>query len=115
MGPVQIICGGQGSIVLRARSSELLILPQYVRDLKKLENPKEFSEYFLGNALVNRPARKLFTAWLRKDATVWPRLYKTVHEQIKDEDFEDQSSDDMEKESKDHQSIATKEEKTVVK
>ena len=90
MTPVQIICGGQGSVVLRARNSELLILPQYVFNLKKLNNPKEFSEYFLNHALVNRPARKLFTAWLRKDSTVWPRLYKTVHEQIKNEDFEDE-------------------------
>lgn len=74
---VEILCH-QGTIVLRARNSELLILPQYVKELKGLKEPQAFSQYFMREALVNRPARKLFEAWLRKDRTVWPRLFKTV-------------------------------------
>ena len=31
-------------------------------------------------ALVNRPARKLFEAWLRKDRSLWKRLFKAVKE-----------------------------------
>ena len=75
---VQILCH-QGTVVLRARNSELLILPQHVFQLKQMNEPQLFSRYFLDQALVNRPARKLFEAWLRKDKSVWPRLFKTVH------------------------------------
>ena len=69
----------QGLVVLRAKSSELLILAEHVSALQGLTDPKEFSQYFMRQALVNRPARKLFEAWLRKDNSVWPRLFKTIH------------------------------------
>ena len=59
--PVEII-PIQGSLVLRARGSELLILPSYVAELKNRVEPKEFASYFLSAALINRPARKLFEA-----------------------------------------------------
>jgi hypothetical protein len=72
----------QETIVLRARGSELLILPHHVRKLKGLTKPKDFSQYFHGEALVNRPARKLFEAWLRKDQSLWTRLYTTVHKEM---------------------------------
>lgn len=68
----------QDSIVLRARGSELLILSSHVAELKKLKSAGDFSRYFLHEALVNRPARKLFEAWLRKDGSLWARIYKTV-------------------------------------
>jgi hypothetical protein len=77
--PVEIIPIHE-SLVLRARGSELLIIPDHVRELKSRSNPKEFSEYFTREALVNRPARKLFEAWVRKDPTVWKRLFAAVHE-----------------------------------
>lgn len=70
----------QESLVLRARGSELLILPQHIKELQGKKEPKAFTHYFTDEALVNRPARKLFEAWLRKDETLWPRLFKTVHE-----------------------------------
>ncbi len=81
MLPVEIL-PVQETIVLRARGSELLILPHHVKKLKGLEKPRDFSQYFRAEALVNRPARKLFEAWLRKDQTLWPRLYQTVHKEI---------------------------------
>lgn len=84
MLPVEIIPIHE-SLVLRARGSELLIIPVHVRELKSLKDPKAFSQYFTTNALVNRPARKLFEAWLRKDPTVWKRLFTTVHEQMASE------------------------------
>jgi hypothetical protein len=68
----------QDAIVLRARGSELLILSSHVAELKKLKAASDFSRYFLHEALVNRPARKLFEAWLRKDGSLWARIYKTV-------------------------------------
>jgi len=68
----------QDAIVLRARGSELLILADHVTELKKLKSAGDFSRYFLHEALVNRPARKLFEAWLRKDGSLWARIYKTV-------------------------------------
>jgi len=83
--PVEIVPFNE-SVVLRARGSELLILPHHVRELKGKKTPQEFTNYFTGEALINRPARKLFEAWLRKDSTLWPRLYKTVHEQVKLDD-----------------------------
>ena len=92
MKAVEIITN-QGSVVLRARNSELLILPHHTKSLKKLIAPKKFSDYFLREALVNRSARKLFEAWLRKDQTIWPRIYKTIHEVVKDEDFPQEDSD----------------------
>lgn len=82
----------QDTLVLRARGSELLILPHHVHKLKALSKPKEFSSYFHGEALVNRPARKLFEAWLRKDDSLWKRIYITIHKEMtlgeapKDED-----------------------------
>ncbi len=81
MQPVEILAV-QETVVLRARGSELLIVPQHVRKLKSLTKPQDFAAYFREEALVNRPARKLFEAWLRKDNSVWMRLYKKIHEEI---------------------------------
>ncbi len=81
MLPVEIL-PVQETIVLRARGSELLILPHHVQKLKEMAKPRDFSQYFRAEALVNRPARKLFEAWLRKDHTLWPRLYQTVHKEM---------------------------------
>ena len=69
----------EDSVVLRADNSELLILPKHFSELKKLKSPEQFSTYFVKTALVNRSARKLFTAWIRKDDTIWPRLFKQIH------------------------------------
>lgn len=77
MVPVEIL-PFQENIILRARGSELLIQSVHVRKLQDLKKPRDFSQYFREEALVNRPARKLFQAWLRKDGTLWPRLYKAV-------------------------------------
>jgi hypothetical protein len=68
----------QDAMVLRARGSELLILADHVAALKNLKSAGDFAKYFLDEALVNRPARKLFEAWLRKDGSLWARIYKTV-------------------------------------
>lgn len=89
MQPVEIM-PIQDSLVLRARGSELLILAQHVTELKQRKSPRDFSIYFTDDALVNRPARKLFQSWLRKDDTLWQRLFKMVHEmeQIAAEDAE---------------------------
>ncbi|MCX6109340.1 MAG: hypothetical protein NTZ90_07020 [Proteobacteria bacterium] len=81
MLPVEILADHE-TIVLRARGSELLILPHHVHQLKALTKPVDFSAYFRSEALVNRPARKLFEAWLRKDTSVWTRLYRTVHHEM---------------------------------
>ena len=99
MSLIQII-HSKGIVVLRARSSELLILPQHVKELKNIQEPKKFSTYFNSTALINRPARKLFESWLRKDKTIWPRLYKVIHEEIKAEDFASDNKDEPAKEEK---------------
>ncbi len=83
MLPVEIV-PIENSLVLRARGSELLILPQHVGHLKSCKTPKDFTGYFLGEALLNRPARKLFEAWLRKDNTLWQRIYNTVQKEMTD-------------------------------
>lgn len=83
MHPVEIV-PIENSLVLRARGSELLILPQHVGHLKSCKTPKDFTGYFLGEALLNRPARKLFEAWLRKDTTLWQRIYNTVQKEMGD-------------------------------
>lgn len=85
MLPVEIL-PVQETVVLRARGSELLILPHHVKNLKGLTKAKDFSQYFRDEALVNRPARKLFEAWLRKDHTLWQRLYTTIHKQMNNTD-----------------------------
>lgn len=84
MFPVEIL-PVQGTLVLRARGSELLILPQHVSELKKLKEPKDFTGYFMGSALINRPARKLFEAWLRKDVGLWKRIYHTIQKEMNEE------------------------------
>ncbi len=81
MLPVEIYCRNE-NVILRARNSEILILPTYTRVLRTLTEPKAFSDYFLQEALINRPARKLFEAWLRKDNTLWPRLFQNIQEHV---------------------------------
>lgn len=71
----------QEMMVLRGRNSELVILSQHINQLKTLKESKNFSDYFLQQALMNRAARKLFLSWLKKDQTLWPRLYQMVHQQ----------------------------------
>jgi len=68
----------QNSLILRARGVELLVLSQHVVELKARKDTKEFADYFLKRAMVNRSARKLFEAWLRKDTTLWRRIYHSV-------------------------------------
>ena len=81
MNPVELI-PIQGSLILRARGSELLIMPQYIASLQQASKPQDFSKIFMSEALINRPARKLFEAWLRKDKTLWNRLYNTIHKEM---------------------------------
>lgn len=78
----------QGTLILRARGSELLITPNHVATLRDLKQPSEFTQYFLSDALINRPARKLFEAWLRKDNSLWQRLYNKVQKELEDADIE---------------------------
>ncbi|MGE0171137.1 MAG: hypothetical protein AB7T49_00045 [Oligoflexales bacterium] len=101
MTPVEIQAI-QGSLILRARGSELLILPHHVSALKSLKQPTDFTSYFLQDALINRPARKLFEAWLRKDGDLWKRIYRTIQKEMAD--VEEQAPTP----------VATKSEKTVV-
>lgn len=68
----------QSSLILRARGVELLILPNHIVELKQLKVTAEFADYFLKKAMVNRSARKLFEAWLRKDNSLWRRIYHSV-------------------------------------
>lgn len=68
----------QNTLIFRQKHSELIIIPQHVDNLKTLEDPKAFSQYFLEHALVNRSARKLFTAWLRKDSGLWKKTYEIL-------------------------------------
>lgn len=77
------ILQNEGAMILRARNSELLILPNHTIALQEIKEARAFSHYFIHEALLNRPARKLFEAWLRKDQSVWPRLYRFVHEELK--------------------------------
>jgi hypothetical protein len=86
---VEITCVEKKSIVLQARASELLILPQHVLALGESKSPKDFSEYFMNEALVNRSARKLFQAWLRKDRTLWQRLYRTIRDEADTNEIRD--------------------------
>lgn len=76
----------QGSLILRARGSELLILAHHVSELKSLKQPKDFTRYFMNDALINRPARKLFEAWLRKDGSLWQRLYTKIQKEMEVEE-----------------------------
>ena len=91
MHPVEIM-PIQDSLVLRARGSELLILSQHITELKQRKSPRDFSMYFTAEALVNRPARKLFESWLRKDGTLWQRLFKSIHELAFDGSGEDEDA-----------------------
>lgn len=75
----------QNTLVLREKHSELVIIPQHVENLKKLDNPKDFSQYFLEHALVNRSARKLFVAWLRKNSGLWKEIYEKLKSEKEDE------------------------------
>ncbi len=90
MNPVELY-PIQNSLVLRARGVELLILPIHINELKARKDTKEFAEYFLKKAMVNRSARKLFEAWLKKDTSLWRRIYHSVMH-----DFEEQSESQSE-------------------
>lgn len=88
MAPVEII-DYQGAVVIRARGSELIILPTYVHVLQNTAEPKEFANYFLTEALVNRPARKLFDSWLKKDMDLWKKIYNKIHKGMEKVNLED--------------------------
>ena len=92
MLPVQLFVH-QGALILRASNSELIILPEHFSALQKLKNPQEFANYFRTKALVNRPARKLFDAWLRKDQNLWNGVFKSIHEAPPDADQAAAASD----------------------
>ena len=77
MQPVELIVY-EGALFLRARNAELVILPEHFSALRGLDKPQEFANYFRNKALVNRPARKLFDSWLRKDQTLWNRVFSVV-------------------------------------
>lgn len=81
----------QNSLILRARGVELLVLSHHVAELKTRKDTKEFADYFLKRAMVNRSARKLFEAWLRKDNTLWRRIYHSVMH-----DFEENKEENTE-------------------
>ncbi len=71
------------NLVLRAEPSELYVLAKHVEELRKLKDTSAFAAYFRTEALVNRPARKLFSAWLRKESGLWTRIYQAVHDENK--------------------------------
>ena len=83
MTSIQIIFT-QGALLLRHKHSELVIIPQHVENLQKITEPKKFSQYFLEYALVNRSARKLFIAWVKKDAGLWKGIYENIHNNKKE-------------------------------
>ena len=103
MNPVEIL-PVQGTIILRARGSELLILAQHVQALKKIGQPQEFVTYFNKMALINRPARKLFQAWLRKDKSLWRRIYDTVKTIEEEVDSNEGLENPLEKKAEDQES-----------
>ena len=61
MADIQIV-PMEDAVVLKDRSSELLILPDHVVFLKSFSKSKDFAMYFLDQALMNRSARKLYEA-----------------------------------------------------
>ncbi|MBP6217067.1 MAG: hypothetical protein KA436_00610 [Oligoflexales bacterium] len=74
------IMQAQGFVVLRLKQAELVILPQHVDALKQMKQKPAFAEYFTQQALVNRPARKLFQSWLKKESGLWSQIYATIHD-----------------------------------
>ena len=68
------------NLVMRAGPAELYVLAEHVAELHKLKDTSAFAAYFRDKALVNRPARKLFSAWLRKESGLWTRIYQAVHD-----------------------------------
>lgn len=80
------------ALVLRGKGSELVILPSYLEELKNIKQSKEFVDYFMKQALVNRTARKLFEAWLKKDRGLWQRIYDCVRELAEQADQDPQAS-----------------------
>ena len=68
----------QDSIILKSHNSELLILEEHVRYLKAVEKITDFDFYFNNKALINRPARKLFLSWSKKDHSLKPRIYHYI-------------------------------------
>ena len=97
MASIQIVAVEE-AVVLKDRSSELLILPDHVVFLKSFSKSKDFAKYFLEEALMNRSARKLYEAWLRKDKGLWRNLYEVVRDiEIKDYDKKLKDLKDAEK------------------
>lgn len=80
----------QGAVVLRQKSSELLIMPEHVEKLFKSQDREHFQQYFLHTALLNRSARKVFEAWARKDRSIWQRLEQAVKTSFSDANMIDE-------------------------
>jgi outer membrane biosynthesis protein TonB len=85
MKPIELTILNDGSFVLQGKGSELLILAEHTHELRSRKVPKEFAAYFMSEALVNRPARKMFESWLRKDSELWRKIFKAVHEELSED------------------------------
>ena len=68
----------RNNLILKRGDSRLLIEADKVQDLRAKESQNDFSEYFLGNALVNREARRVFKSWERKDKDLISKLFSEV-------------------------------------
>lgn len=67
-------------LVMKARNSELVILPAHVSHLHNLKEYDEFQVYLEATALLNRTARKLYKSWCKKNPNLFKRIYKIIHE-----------------------------------
>ena len=68
----------ENHLLLRSGHAELLVTPEHLENLSATEDKRAFARYFLEQALVNRPARKLFKSWLRKDGELWTKVYLAI-------------------------------------
>jgi len=65
-------------LVLSRGTSQLLISLEHIQKLRDLKELNDFSTYFRTQALVNRPARRVFEAWERKDSLLLKKLQEEM-------------------------------------
>lgn len=65
----------RNNMVLKRGASSLVINAEHVQGLRTQENEDGFNTFFRGTALQNREARRVFSAWERKDDKLLSKIY----------------------------------------
>jgi hypothetical protein len=69
----------RNNLILKRGASMLVIEADKIQGLRELKEETAFNEFWRGQALQNREARRVFEAWERKDVALLAKVRTEVH------------------------------------